>query len=466
MKRLTLFWRTFLLIGALLAFTLAAALWLARSFDRSPPEQSLAWEIGSLINLTRSALVSSSSDRRIALLNALQTEEQVQIVPMEPNDKRITFAQMQDPRASQVLALQARLAEAMPNAPTIYLKINGREGLWVSFDIDDDSYWLRFSLDRLDRQIGPPGGLLALIVVGLALIGALVLSQTINRPLRTLSQAITQLGQPVQAGAVHEPAPVAMQDGPAEIVAINQQFAQMAQALRQADTDRSVTLAGVSHDLRTPLSRLRLGLEMAPMPADDRAAMVEDIEQIDHIVGQFVEYGRAANQAPAPLDLMTLDAAALEALRLSVESSWRLQLSERRLVLHWDTEPAQWQGAMIDIQRIINNLIENALRYGYRLQPTPFTEVWVGIKAQGSGLQLEVSDAGVGIDGQDRDRLMRPFSRGETARTQVAAGGLGPGGSGLGLAIVMRLALRYQGTVALDQAAQGGLRVKISLGSA
>jgi two-component system, OmpR family, osmolarity sensor histidine kinase EnvZ len=458
MQSLSLFWRSFWLLAALQILIATAAVGLVHFFDRSPPEKSLAWEISSLVNLTRSALVSSSSDRRAALLLSLEREEQVRIVPIEPDDQRITFAQAKDVRATQINALQARLSELAAKPVEVYFKVNGQPGLWVNFDIDEDAYWLQFSLERLDRQAGPTFAVLLAITGVLSLIGAALLSNAINAPLRRLSQSIERL----RLGH-DQPQTSKSNDGAAEVLAIEQQFQDMANALTQAQQDRELTLAGVSHDLRTPLTRLRLQLELAQISPGDQLSMNQDIDQINHIVDQFVLFGRLANDAP-PQDQQLFEAGDFAGLQQATEQLWRTSLQSGRLKLHWLIEAGPWRGSGQGLQRMMNNLIENALRYGYTQGPdlAPCSEVWIRLQQQGQALALQVHDAGPGVSDQDLSRVLRPFVRGEQARTQ-ASDEHGPAGSGLGLAIVQRLAKQANGTVQLNRSPHGGLAVTVRL---
>jgi two-component system osmolarity sensor histidine kinase EnvZ len=454
MLRLSLFWRTFWLIIVLLLASLGAALGLARYFEPLPAEQRLAWELSSVINLTRSALISSSGSARASLLASLQNEEQVRVLPTEASDRTRTFAQSRDPRARQAEAVQLRLGEIMQPPPRVFYSVNNIVGLWVTFDIDDDDYWLQFSLDRLDRQINPASGPWLVIALGLAAFGALVLSRTITKPLKQLGVAIEQFD--------HH-ADIDLNQGPPELAAIGQKFSALAADLRQMEQDRALSLAGVSHDVRTPLARLRLSLEMAPLSPQERDDMTDDVEQIDHIVGQFVEYGRAASQSTGQTPLF-IDADALERLRHAVEISYRAALQDGSLELRWHRLAAAWWGHEIDLRRIIDNLIENALRYG-QVPDTNLTRVDVTIECKDDHLVLTVDDSGRGIPAQDRQRLTRPFARAESARTLRASAIGRHTGSGLGLAIVTRLAQRYEGSLRLEDAPIGGLRAVVTLHS-
>ena len=142
----------------------------------------------------------------------------------------------------------------------------------------------------------------AAVALMLSVIGAVLITRLINRPLAQLSAASQRLG------SGYDPAPLP-ETGPIEIRTVNESFNRMVADLGKLDADRAVLLAGISHDIRTPLSRLRLELEMAPLPEATRNAMVADIEQMDAIVRQFLDYARNAPQAPGSIELSAAGAA-------------------------------------------------------------------------------------------------------------------------------------------------------------
>lgn len=430
-QRISLFWRTFLLLALLIGASLGATLGIAGLLDRTPPEQRLAWEIASVVNLTRSALVSAEADRRLNLLEQLAEEEQVRILPKEPTDRIDDGA-----TGARLRALEPRLRKLLGAGTRVAGRVDGIDAVWVSFDIDGDAYWLILPRTRVERQFGPSLGLLALIAAGLSLLGALLISRLVNRPLADLTGAIDVLSRG------EAPRPLA-DEGPSEIAAVNRRFNRLARDLAQLDEDRTVALAGISHDIRSPLARLRMEIELAELDAGQRGSMAEDIERIDRIVGQFVHYGRSSEPPRVePVDVAVLLAGIGQAYRSAVEAG--------ELVLDIDPGDARgWIGDPTDLQRSITNLVDNAMRYG---RAGPEGPVWVQLRARATreGIEIEVRDRGPGVPAADLERLLRPFTRLDDARSER-------GGSGLGLAIVDRLARRYGGSLRLVNAEGGGL---------
>jgi len=438
--RVSLFWRTFLLIVALVLFSLAATWQMSRMLDRTPPEQRLAWEIASVVNLTRSALVSSQGEKRRLLLDELARDEGVRVALLEPGDRIEALRGRGD-----AALLQRRLQGLLGPGTRVAGRVNGEPGLWVSFDIDGDGYWLAMAAERWTRQAGPPWWLVGSLAAAVALVGGLLISRLVNRPLASLAVALSRIG----AGAVPEPLP---EDGPSEIAEVNRRFNRMATDLAALEADRAVALAGISHDIRTPLTRLRIEIELSRNSEEEKQSMVADIERIDRIVAKFVEYARAGaperQASPAePIDVGVL----LGEIRAGFQA--QEDSGAMRVAMHVDPS-SSWRGDALDLARIVANLLENALRYGHL--PGEPARVDLSARREGTSLLVEVGDRGPGVPGAELQRLLRPFARLDDARSER-------GGTGLGLAIANRIAQRYGGECRLSNRPGGGLSVQLTL---
>ncbi|MGB7182490.1 MAG: ATP-binding protein [Burkholderiaceae bacterium] len=441
MIRISLFWRTFVLLVFLVVSSIAALLLVLRFLDNAPAEQRLAWEVASIVNLTRSALVSSQPERRITLLRELANEEGIRVLPLEPADE-IEVTSL----TGRIALLAPRLQNLLGPETLVVSKVNNEEGLWVSFDIDEDKYWLQMQGRRIDRHFGPSLQLIFGIAAGLALLGALALSRLVNKPLADLARAIAAL----RGG--HTPQKL-KEDLASEISHVNRRFNDMATDLAALEQDREVTLAGISHDIRSPLARLRMEAELAPLDEETRASLVEDIERIDAIVGRFIDFARTGTVAHTELVQVS------DVLR-QLPSIYRPQIQSGEIRLNVPVQAGlTWRGDNTDLERALGNLIDNALRYG-RSDPdesgTACAEVTVKARRSGSQLTIEVSDRGQGVPEDQLARLLRPFARLDTARG-------GADGAGLGLAIVSRLARRYDGSFKLSNRAGGGLTASLTL---
>jgi len=431
-----LFWRTFLLILLLLAASSAAWLQSFRIFEREPRAQALAAQIISIVNITRSALLYSDPIVRLALLADLADNQGIRIVPLEQSDSVKPFSD--NPVATRA---SERVMSALGPRTRIASEVNDVAGIWVSFAIDADEYWVVIERDPLARDFGTRWIGWAVIAAIASLLAAAAITRVVNRPLARLSQAAGELG----AGRTPEPLPLS---GPAEIATVNASFNRMVADLAQTERDRAVLLAGISHDLRTPLTRMRLEVEINDLPAEARAHIVADLEQMDQIVAQFLDYARSEPARPkGDVDLSALLEQAIVASRLDGDDTVGI---ERRIEagVHVD-------GLAVELARALANLLTNAERYG-RDPDSGRLELVVQLRTTPREAVIEIADRGPGVAADQLEQLLRPFVRGESARGGVA-------GAGLGLAIVARVARLHGGHLALSANEPRGLRATLEL---
>lgn len=276
------------------------------------------------------------------------------------------------------------------------------------------------------------------LVLSLLAIGALVLAASawfargLARPLQRLAAAAPG----IVAGETPPPVP---RGASVEIAGLRDALADAAERTRAAARDRELMLAGISHDMRTPLARLRYALALVPeIGDDDRTGMERDIDELDGIVGQFIDFVRDGRDEPVvPVDLVAL-LQALAADEARHGRDWTLHLPEQA------TLPAR----PLALRRALANLFDNAARYG----AAPFE---AALEAVDGGWRIRVSDRGPGVPDAALADLGRPFHRVDAAR--------GTPGSGLGLASVARVAAVHGGRLALHNRDGGGLTVELVL---
>ncbi len=432
-----LFWRTFVLLAFLIMGSMAAWVASLRVVEREPRAEQLANQIISVVTITRAALTHSAPDMRIELLFDLASNEGIRVYPLEKDDVVLP------PRDSTLMPLlQMRIRSKLGIETRFARKVNDVAGFWVSFKIDGDDYWLMLDRDRIDRTSGIQWLGWAAVTLLLALLGAGFISRLINQPLARLSAAARAIAK----GQQPEPLP---ERGTLEIREANQSFNHMVDDLNRIESDRAVILAGISHDLRTPISRMLLEVEMAKLSDEARTGMQSDLAQMDGIIGQFLDYAKPTDTASfVPIDLsQLLEIAAQEASRLP----------DVRVTTHIDAG-VRIMGNPIELERVVNNLIENARRYG-KTGDSEFVDVDLICCIEGGKVLIEVGDHGDGIPESEMDRLRRPFTRLDVARGQA-------NGSGLGLAIVERIIRRHSGKLHLRNRHDHGLIIEITLPAA
>jgi two-component system osmolarity sensor histidine kinase EnvZ len=433
-----LFWRTFLLLGFLTMVSTASWVGLIRAVQRGPQVQQTAELVISVVTITKTALTNSAPELRSELLFELFSNEGIRIFTLEDND-------VVDPPPDNPLTndIEAIVKDRLGKDTRFAGRVNGSAGFWISFNIDDDKYWLMLERERLDSLTGVQWLGWTGVMAVLSLLGAALISSLVNQPLARLAAAARAIAQ----GKRPEPLP---ETGPKEILEANRSFNQMVDDLQRVESDRAVILAGISHDLRTPLARMQLELEMARLSTEAREGMQSDIGQMDAIIGQFLDYAKpteAATFVPVDLSGLLLDCAR-EAGRIA----------DVRVTA--DVAPnVQVLGNEIDLRRVFNNVIENARRYG-KTPGEGITQIDIAckIKLRGQGRRaiIEMQDHGAGVPEEMIEQLLKPFTRLDTARGQA-------NGAGLGLAIVQRVVSRHNAELTVSNREGGGMRIQIAM---
>ena len=432
-RGLSLFWRTFILLSLLILGSTVAWLQLFRTQEYEPRILRNAHQIATVVNLTRSALIHTDAIARVSLLKDLADEEDVKLVTREPEDQIRPFGES---------ALETRLAVALEErlgpGTVVASSVNQETGLWVGFRVERDSYWLQMDPERL-RPMDNSTWLVWLgLATALSMTGAAVLARLINRPLKMLSLAASQ----VREGQF--PArPLDESVSTREIREVNVGFNRMAERLAKVEQERRLMLAGISHDLRTPLARLRLETELSVPEVTAQEAMAADIAQLDDIIDKFLDYARPDHTALTPVLLAAVVSRCITPFKSHSHMKIEVDLPEDLQVL----------ADAVELGRIISNLLENARRYG-QSPGDGIAHVRIEARAEDAAVLLCLSDQGPGVPEASLPHLTEPFFRGNEARTSAT-------GSGLGLAIVERAVERMGGTFALRNQNSGGLMAQM-----
>lgn len=324
---------------------------------------------------------------------------------------------------------------------TVYFKFKPSPKLWIQ-DSAHPEIWIR---EPMMHYLQYSSGVLAGFIFGIPLLTIFtiwVLVRGLNRPLKKLERAANDYITHGHATTLPT------QTGPNEIRKANTAFNRLFTTLNQAQKERTIMLAGISHDLRTPLTRMRLTAEMLP---DEffREGLVYDIEDMDAILEQFISFMKDGSDEP--VKPTNLDAIFKEIM---------VQFSGTRFIYESDISQ-QVPVRPLSIKRLIINLVNNAIRYGEQpihlnahIKPSN-PEFTNGNNNGYPTLILCVKDEGDGVAEDQLERIMQPFERGESARTTQ--------GSGLGLAIVNRIAQLHQGVVEASNHTNGGLEVCVKI---
>ncbi len=380
--------------------------------------------------MTNAALIAADPERRLALLRDLAESEGVHLYPAEPTDNvkmlpNTYFFRLVSDTVKSELGSRTRFAGS----------VNGQRGIWVSFSIDnsdDDIYWLMLPSDHAENDYPWHWLSWGSASLALALLVAWLIVSRVTLPLRALAGAAREVGY----GRHPEPVP---ERGAIELQQLAEAFNSMSEDLKRIEIERAEVLAGISHDLRTPLARLRLESEMSISDASARRAVIDDIEQLDTIIAQFLDYARGDSHEQAVM----ADVNALVAQTVGAQSraSFAPQVALGIVPLALIHRRA--------LSRALVNLLENARKYG----ADPIT---VETRVDHGEILIDVLDRGNGIPESEVERLKRPFTRLENARTDA-------NGTGLGLAIVERSARLHNGKLELLARDGGGLIARLRL---
>jgi two-component system osmolarity sensor histidine kinase EnvZ len=327
-------------------------------------------------------------------------------------------------------------------------QLHGKGALWVSLTPDDETwYWADIPVDTATVRLGfprsrvavrPPEALVLELAVGLIVTVAMVivLVHRLTHPLERLSHAVRRMGR----GPWPKPVP---EEGPEELAELARSFNHMSRQVQELLANRTTLLAGVSHDLRTPLARVALALEMIPRSAAPEliAGIERDLEGMEQLLGLFLDVSRGiAGAASEEVDLRDL-------LQGLVDDARRSGATVRLGAV--PSLPAEL--AAMPLHRVLCNLIENAVRYS---EPAA---VDLELAHRAKTIDIRILDRGPGVPEDQREQVFRPFYRLERSRNHRT------GGSGLGLAIAQQLAVANGWQVVLHPREGGGTCAVVSL---
>ena len=426
----TLLARSFLLIVVLIVLSLAASMAIFRHVEQQPRSLQMAQLVVSVVNLTRAAVLSAAPEWRSALLSELAESEGLRVQMAEPNDALTALPD----HPPELRMMAAKVRDSLGGNTRFASQRNGVEALWVSFFIGNQEFWVALPKGHVEHPVSRMLLIWGGVVLALALLGAYFIARQVARPLRRLAQAAQQVGQGVTPQLLPE-------SGAQEVVAVSRAFNQMSADLAAHERERALVLAGISHDLRTPLARVRLAAEMS---ADEslRDGLAADVEQMDAVIRQFLDYARLdENEAAIATDVRALAREVAQCFSAQAKS----------LSLDFQPVPPLYVRPLL-LKRALSNLLDNAVKYGGG-------EITVQIGQDGSRVVLAVLDRGTGISAAQRETAKLPFMRLESARSDAT-------GSGLGLAIVERAARLHGGEFHLEDRDGGGLAAKLVLSSA
>ena len=388
-------------------------------------------DLAALMILSARTWIELPPASRPFLEEELMVDYQLKVSPAE---NRLPFSKAPLP---YLLFLEEALEKRM-GSPVAVRKGEQPEP-WFCADIPVGGQFIRVSFpwSRIGAQ--PPLALILIIAVAalVILLTSLLLVRRITQPLARLAEAAAHISH----GEILKPLP---ESGPRELADLTHKFNSMARELTDLIENRTTLLAGISHDLRTPLTHMRLALEMLGQDKAD-ATLIDRLrqgtEKMDQLIGYALELARGLESHEAEeVDLREfIDGIITNYRQSDTAIDWK---PESYLPVSIDT---------MAMQRVLVNLFDNAIRYGGR------EAVTVRCQRDGKAAVIRVLDRGEGIPASEREAVFRPFHRLETSRSRKT------GGSGLGLAIARQLCKAHGWTIELLPREGGGTEARVEI---
>jgi two-component system, OmpR family, osmolarity sensor histidine kinase EnvZ len=432
---LNLFWRTFAWLALLLTGAVMAWQYTFKLLEAQPRALESAEQLAGLVKLSRVALEHTDPINRVAVITSMARGDTVQVRVAETTDRWLPYD-----TSAFAEKLAAELSTTLGPNTVVARSVNETPGLWVRYVVGEDAFWLRTSPTPMTASLAGNWWWVAIALLA-TMVGSALIARLINQPLRELADAAGRIREGEYDSRLDENTMTS------EIREVNMGFNRMARELAKLEEDRAVMLAGISHDLRTPLARLRLETEMSVADEQARQFMAQDIDQLDAIISKFMDYARPNETQLRETRLSDVMEREVQGFRDPDQIRFRVQVSSTLKVRVDETE----------LGRVLLNLFENARRYGHA-EGEP-AQVEVSATRQGPWIEVRVRDHGPGVPPDRLQRLTVPFYRGDTARTAAS-------GAGLGLAIVDKSVQRLGGELTITNADGGGLLTVLRLQAA
>lgn len=431
MKRLnTLFRRTVLTLGLSLFIYSVIAVLIINYFILHPMVERGADDLAALMTLASKTWVELPTNTRADFQHELLLNHGLQIRQAIKQPGGITLKNSYFTHLTE--SLEWRTGEKIRLSQSTE---NSQRWVWADIPAGGKELQVGFNAERIGQS--SIAGILifssGFIVLAVA---TFTLVPRLTKPLECLQEAVQRFGKN------SKPQPIKEQ-GPEELVNLARNFNQMQEQISELLANRTTLLAGISHDLRTPLARTRLAIEL--LSGGNNQELLEgiygDLDEMEQLISQTMILAKEMSPSDLePIDLPELiDGVVADFRRTACRINW-----QPRGYCPCDTNP----GAL---RRVLTNLLENAQRYG---QGKPVT---IGFSCNENAAQIKIRDQGPGIDEHDQARVMQPFQRLDESRSRST------GGSGLGLAIVHQLCKSHGWTISIKNASGGGLIASLTI---
>lgn len=427
--------RLILIIASLIIISQLITIKVFDYFEMEPRAESMAQEISTVVKYTKAAIQSAYPSTRLDLLQSLSKMSEVKIVPAY-------YFENINPLPDEIFLSMVvkKIKQDLGEDTIVTLNHYDIPGIWVSFEIGDGLFWAVIPRNVFDRPFPWHWIGWGIVVFLVSISGAYFLTTRINKPLNLLINATSKLKQGLPFKKIPE-------DTATEFKEVTKAFNEMASNLAKSENERRFIMGSVSHDIRTPLTRMKLSLEMLPKKsAFLKESMDHDIDEINQIVNQFLDFVRGFDDEP------------ISSLNFG---NFLTELKKQHAILGHDLKISKItrskdipKNLFIDVRplafkRLFDNLINNGVKF------SKSNKIELVAKLYNEKIVINVLDNGPGIPKAQREKLLEPFERLDQARGSI-------GGSGLGLAIANRIVMVHNGKMELINRRVGGLNVKLT----
>ena len=427
--------RLILIIASLIIVSQLITIKVFDYFEMEPRAESMAQEISTIVKYTKAAIQSAYPSTRLDLLQSLSKMSDVKIVPAY-------YFENIKPLPDEIFLSMVvkKIKQDLGEDTIVTLNHYDIPGIWVSFEIGDGLFWAVIPRNVFDRPFPWHWIGWGIVVFLVSISGAYFLTTRINKPLNLLINATSKLKKGLPFKKIPE-------DTATEFKEVTKAFNEMASNLAKSENERRFIMGSVSHDIRTPLTRMKLSLEMLPKKsAFLKESMDQDIDEINQIINQFLDFVRGFDDEP------------ISSLNFG---NFLTELKKQHAILGHDLKISKItrskdipKNLFIDVRplafkRLFDNLINNGVKF------SKSNKIELVAKLYNEKIEINVLDSGPGIPKAQREKLLEPFERLDQARGSI-------GGSGLGLAIANRIVMVHNGKLELINRRTGGLNVKLT----
>ncbi len=427
--------RLILIIASLIIVSQLITIKVFDYFEMEPRAESMAQEISTIVKYTKAAIQSAYPSTRLDLLQSLSKMSDVKIVPAY-------YFENIKPLPDEIFLSMVvkKIKQDLGEDTIVTLNHYDIPGIWVSFEIGDGLFWAVIPRNVFDRPFPWHWIGWGIVVFLVSISGAYFLTTRINKPLNLLINATSKLKKGLPFKKIPE-------DTATEFKEVTKAFNEMASNLAKSENERRFIMGSVSHDIRTPLTRMKLSLEMLPKKsAFLKESMDQDIDEINQIINQFLDFVRGFDDEP------------ISSLNFG---NFLTELKKQHAILGHDLKISKItrskdipKNLFIDVRplafkRLFDNLINNGVKF------SKSNKIELVAKLYNEKIVINVLDNGPGIPKAQREKLLEPFERLDQARGSI-------GGSGLGLAIANRIVMVHNGKLELINRRTGGLNVKLT----